>query len=190
MKIKARLVKAFTKDKNQGNPAGVILDANNLSDKQMIKISSELGFSESAFIQKSKDADYKVRFFTPIQEIGLCGHATIATFHSLIETNNIKFNGSENKTVTQETKEGILNVACHKNGFIEMSQNEPNFFDPVHNRKEIVKLLNIDETDIMEYPIQTVSTGVPKLMIPVKSLKILFDIKPDLNGIREYCKKN
>lgn len=53
MKKKAILVKAFTKDKSQGNPAGVIFEADNLNDYQMLKISAELGFSESAFVQKS-----------------------------------------------------------------------------------------------------------------------------------------
>jgi trans-2,3-dihydro-3-hydroxyanthranilate isomerase len=58
--MKAILVKAFTKDKNQGNPAGVIFDADKLLDQRMIDISKELGFSESAFITKS----YKAKFWT------------------------------------------------------------------------------------------------------------------------------
>ena len=67
MKIKAKIVNAFAENPNGGNPTGVILDVNNLSEQQMIEISSKLGFSESAFVQKSGKADFRVRFFSPLR---------------------------------------------------------------------------------------------------------------------------
>lgn len=188
MDIKVELVKAFTKDKNQGNPAGVVLDADGLTEKQMMKISAELGFSESAFVQKSDKADYKVRFFTPTHEFDLCGHATIATFYSLVKSGRIKIKG-ECKDLTQETKAGILPVTCYKNGLIVMTQSKPKFYDVIDDRKGIAGLLNITKEDITELPMQIVSTGAPKLMIPISSLDALFSIKPDFEGIKKYCKK-
>src|SRR3972149_3933249 len=101
MTKEAILVKAFTKDSDQGNPAGVILGADDLTDLQMISISAELGFSESAFVQTSSKADFKVSFFTPNEEVPLCGHATIGTFHVLHEKGLISQGVS-----TQETKAG------------------------------------------------------------------------------------
>lgn len=182
MKIKAILVKAFTKDKSQGNPAGVIFDADNLSDHQMIKISAELGFSESAFVQKTDKADFRVRFFTPAQEVDLCGHATIASIHALQEEGKIS-----GDVITIETKVGVLPIEYLQNGMIVMTQAEPRFGGSNHNRKEIARLLNISEKEIIDYPIEIVSTGTPKLIIPVKSLETLFKIKPDLDGIKKYC---
>lgn len=189
MQIKTKFVNAFTENPNGGNPAGVILDANNLSQQQMIGISSKLGFSESAFVQESDKANYKVRFFSPTQEVDLCGHATIATFHSLIEAGQIDFGSSESKIVTQETKSGILPVECYQNGLIVMTQKKSEYYHIENDRDLISKLLNIKTDDLMEYPIQSVSTGVLKLIIPVKSLDVLFKIKPDLEGIKEYCKR-
>jgi len=55
-----KLVKAFTKDPAQGNPAGVVHDADDLSDNQMQEIAKTLGFSESAFVLKSNKADFRV----------------------------------------------------------------------------------------------------------------------------------
>ncbi|MEK6264950.1 MAG: PhzF family phenazine biosynthesis protein, partial [Clostridium sp.] len=55
----------------------------NLKEKDMISIAKKLGFSETAFVQSSNVADFKVRFFTPSEEVDLCGHATIATFYVL-----------------------------------------------------------------------------------------------------------
>ena len=187
MQVKVKFVNAFTERSKGGNPAGVIVDADNLTDSQMMDISSKLGFSESAFVQKSKNADFKVRFFSPTQEVDLCGHATIAIFHTLIELCKIDFGTLDTKIVTQETRSGILPVECNKNGLIVMTQKKPKFYQFENDRELISKLLGIKLTDLMDYPIQSVSTGVSKLIIPVKSLDVLYRIIPDLDGIKEYC---
>ncbi len=181
MGIEVKLVKAFTKDKNQGNPAGVILKADNLTDKKMIQVTNELGFSESVFIQRSDKADYKFRFFSPKQEVGLCGHATIAGFH--VVTKNSP------KMYTMETKEGIFPIACYEEGLIFMQQKNPEFFNYKSDRGEVSTLLGISKSDLLDYPLQIVSTGTPKLIIPIVSLDVLFKIKPNLKGIEEYCKR-
>lgn len=58
-----------------GNPAGVVLEADGLSDEWMQRIAAEIGFSETAFLR----ADGSIRYFSPIAEVPFCGHATIAT---------------------------------------------------------------------------------------------------------------
>lgn len=189
MKEQAFLVKAFTKEKEQGNPAGVVLHADHLSSDQMTAIAGELGFSESAFVQKSDLADYKVRFFTPTQEVDLCGHATIATFHILVQNNKIIFDGSGPVQKTQETRAGVLPVTCYPDGLIVMDQNRPHFYEPDLNRRILAQFLSLNENDLLDYPIQSVSTGTPKLIIPVRSLDLLFAINPDLEGIAKYCKE-
>lgn len=80
MKINAYTLNSFAKTKEGGNPAGVVTNADSLSEEEMRKIAAVLGFSETAFVLKSNAADFKVRFFTPNEEVDLCGHATIATF--------------------------------------------------------------------------------------------------------------
>lgn len=76
-------VDSFTKEKLTGNPAGVVTNADGLSDQQMQKIARELNNSETAFIfYPENDAyDVKVRFFTPTREVLICGHATIAAHY-------------------------------------------------------------------------------------------------------------
>jgi trans-2,3-dihydro-3-hydroxyanthranilate isomerase len=182
------LVKAFTQDKTQGNPAGVVLDADDLLDAQMLKISSDLGFSESAFVQSSSHADYRVRFFSPKQEVSLCGHATIATFHTLVEQGKIKIQRNFVR-MTQETQAGVLPVSCYQNGLIVMTQNKPTFGFIEKDKQKIAALLSLPASALLDEPIQSVSTGVPKLLIPVANLKWLHQIKPDLSGIRQYCRE-
>ena len=80
------VVSAFCKDGRGGNKAGVVLDHQDLVPAEMTAIAKELGCSETAFVMPSDTADFKLRYFTPTEEVPLCGHATIATFsllHSL-----------------------------------------------------------------------------------------------------------
>ena len=76
-------VDAFTDKKFAGNPAGVVLDADGLSEAQMQAIASELNNSETAFVlaPEADDHDVRVRFFTPTTEVRSCGHATIAVHY-------------------------------------------------------------------------------------------------------------
>jgi len=187
--MKIKLIKAFTKDKNNGNPAGVVPDADKLTEKDMPKISSGLGFSESAFVMKSEKADHKIRFFSPTQEVDICGHATIAVFHCLIESGRIRFEDYGEKTFTMETKNGVFPVTCHKDGLVEIVQDKAQYNDVAVGKREIAKMLNIKEADIMKHPLQIVSVGTPKLMISLVSIDALFSIMPDLEGIRRCCEK-
>ncbi|OGI36044.1 MAG: hypothetical protein A2283_09855 [Lentisphaerae bacterium RIFOXYA12_FULL_48_11] len=188
--MKAILVKVFTQDKAQGNPAGVVFDADKLLDNQMLEISKGLGFSESAFVVKSDKANFGIRYFTPTQEVDLCGHATSATVYALLKKKKIYLGKEKSKTITIETKAGIFPVEVHKDGLIVMTQTQPQFWEDFHNKNEVAKLLGISLQEIIDYPIQTVSTGTPKLMVGVNSLETLFSIKPYLEGIEMYCKEH
>lgn len=188
--MKAILVKAFTKDKEKGNPAGVIFDADKLLDGQKSEVAKMLGFSESAFVVKSKEANFGLRFFSPLQEMELCGHATIAAVYALMKKGKIYLGREKSKTITVETKAGILSVEVNKTGLIVMSQNEPQFWGDAHSKNEVARILGIHVQQLADYPIQTVSTGTPKLIIGVDSLKTLLGIRPDMEGIKAYCKEH
>ncbi|HSX05420.1 MAG TPA: PhzF family phenazine biosynthesis protein [Candidatus Saccharimonadales bacterium] len=182
----AILVKAFTKDKAAGNPAGLVLNAEDLTDQQMQHIASELGFSESAFVSLSDIADFRVRFFSPTQEVDFCGHATVATFYALMRQGRIT--AEHHRTVTQETNIGVSHVTCYADGRIVMAQAKPVFGTAEEDRAKIASLLGIEPERLLDYPLQVVSTGTPKLMIPVDSLKTLNAIQPNLEEIATYCK--
>lgn len=70
---------AFVTVAGLGNPAGVVLDAQGLSDDAMQQIAAAMGFNETAFVLPSDRADLRIRYWTPGHEVNLCGHATIAT---------------------------------------------------------------------------------------------------------------
>jgi PhzF family phenazine biosynthesis protein len=71
----------------------------------MRKIAGILGFSETAFVMKSDCANFKVRFFTPHEEVDFCGHATVGTYFTLLSQDHI-----QPGKYLQETKAGVLNA--------------------------------------------------------------------------------
>ena len=99
------IVNAFTANGEHGNPAGVILDADELTEGQMLAIARQVGLSETAFVSESDTATKKVRFFASTEEVDLCGHATIAAW-SLLKSLGIIANGA----YKQETRAGTLGI--------------------------------------------------------------------------------
>ena len=77
---------AFTERNRGGNPAGVVLDARDMTDVDMQRIAAEIGYSETAFVRPGQDPDrFVVRYFSPLAEVDFCGHATIATAVAMAE---------------------------------------------------------------------------------------------------------
>lgn len=184
MKIIAYKINAFAKTAEGGNPAGVVLHADRLLEDEMKQIAGILGFSETAFVMKSNAADYKIRFFTPTEEVDLCGHATIGTYSVLLIKGYIKPG-----TYTQETKAGILKVEVKEDTTIMMNQTLPQFSESV-DIKEVADSLNTAITNIRkDLPVQVVSTGLRDILIPVKSMEILNGIKPDFDKITQVSRK-
>ena len=84
-RVHIKQVDAFADKPLTGNPAGVVLDAEGLSDRDMMTIAREMSVPETAFIlpASTAHADLRIRWFTSTVEVPLCGHATIAGFHAL-----------------------------------------------------------------------------------------------------------
>lgn len=189
MAERIQLVKAFATNPDQGNPAGVLLNADHLSADEMTAIAAQLGFSESAFVQDSNIADFKLRFFSPTQEVGLCAHATIAAFHTLNHVGRLMFDGEISHT-SQETQLGVFEIEVHQDGLVTMQQAPVEYLAIENDRHKISKLLNINANDFLDYPLELVSTGTPKMMIPVKNLDCIKMIRPNLDAISDYCEKS
>src|SRR5476649_1744004 len=98
--MRSYIVDSFTKEAFKGNPAGVCFPEHPLPDEQMLKIAQEFGLSETAFVRPTDEAGiYDIRYFSPKQEIPLCGHATLASAKVIFQNtgeNEIHFITVEN----------------------------------------------------------------------------------------------
>ena len=172
---------AFPKDDNGGNKAGVYINADDLSDNEMQEIAKMVNYSETAFVMKSEIADFKVRFFTPLSEVDLCGHATIATF-SLLRILKIIGPG----IFTQETKAGILSLDV-RDEFVFMQQPKPKFSEivPKEELKLCFKSVKFNEN----LTAQVVSTGIREIFLPVESVEELNNLEPNFDNMILLAKK-
>lgn len=179
-------IDSFTKEKFSGNPAGVITNADGLSSDEMQKIARELNNSETAFIFSSNSSDYDVhiRFFTPTNEVPICGHATIAAHYARAIENKL-----ETSKVYHKTGAGILPVDIVKenNDYkITMTQGKIEFGHIIQgtNREKLLSAINISEDDLLEsYPIQIVSTGHSKVMVGIKNIETLNKMNPNYDAL-------
>ncbi|MCX6119280.1 MAG: PhzF family phenazine biosynthesis protein [Proteobacteria bacterium] len=189
MKYSFIWVDAFTDQKFGGNPCAVFLSADALSDRQMLALAKETNLSETAFIVKSKSADFGARYFTPSEEIPLAGHPTIATIRSLIEARKITMD-RPHKSISLELKAGIVAIDIFREGEdafnIVMSQKKPEFL-LTHDRKIVADLFGINESDLLpDCPVQTVSTGTPQLMVPVRTHDALQRARMNVSQYKAY----
>jgi trans-2,3-dihydro-3-hydroxyanthranilate isomerase len=184
------LVDAFTDRPLKGNACAVVFDANSLDDATMQAIAREMNLSETAFVMLSHVADYGVRYFTPAEEIPLAGHPTIATSFALVETGRLAIQ-DERMTVTLELRVGVINVEIESSQRrvqnIVMSQKKPQFL-ATYDPDEVLPVFGLSLDDALpNVPIQTVSTGTPQIMIPVRNLDCLHRIHlniPAYNDLR------
>ena len=168
---------AFTDKAGMGNPAGVVFECDDLTKDEMQKSAEKIGFNETVFLLASKEADIKMRYFTPGHEMNLCGHATIAGVKALFEKENKKI-----KTV--ETLSGIIdvNMEVQNTGktFISMKQLPAQFEEFKGDKAKLAEAIGITEKDIDDdLPIMYGSTGIWTLLIPIKKLDIFSKMKPE-----------
>lgn len=170
-----------------GNPAGFVdLRGTNidLPEEVMKAIAKAVGFSETAFIRTSKHADFSVRFFTPSDEVDLCGHATIGLYAGLFKLGLV-----EAGSYSQKTKAGTLKVIIDEEGKVLMEQAAP-ILGERYTDKDIALSLGLDLEDLHPtLPIQAVSTGLLDLMIPLKDRSILEKINKNDEAVTKISQK-
>lgn len=186
--LKVYQVDSFTTEKFKGNPAGVVLNADGLTEQEMLYIARELNNSETAFIFQPDGPDHEVRirYFTPKTEVPVCGHATIAAHYVRARELNL---GST--TVIHKIGIGILPVEIRKEGndySIVMTQGKVEFCPPLARpkRDKIVQALRLEEEELdHRRPVQIVSTGHSKVMIGIKSRQKLNNLIPDMQALAQ-----
>lgn len=191
-KIEFFYVDAFTTETFGGNPAGVIPNAENLTDEDMQKIANELNLSETAFLlpTSNADANYKIRYFTPTKEVDFCGHATLGTAW-LMAT---KYNWvDKDDKIVFESNIGLIPVKwlIENNQLtrVSMTQVRPQVKSIDISPAVVSNLVGIHETDIDDrYPIKIANTGVPHLMVPVKTRQAIDQAEPNLNELKKMNK--
>lgn len=174
-------VDVFTEELLMGNPAAVVLEADSLDEVQMQGIAFENGSPETAFVLRSRKADLRLRFFSPFSEELLSGHATIGAIWCLAERR--AFGGVVGGRQRLETAAGILPFSIESTvegpRRVWMTQKRP-MFASEGDIKEVASALGVGVDALFhdEFPMSRASTGLPCLIVPVRSIDAIRKMEP------------
>jgi trans-2,3-dihydro-3-hydroxyanthranilate isomerase len=171
-------VDVFTDTPFGGNPLAVFPDAQGLTNEEMQRIAQEMNLSETTFVlpPQAPHADFKVRIFTPVKELPFAGHPVVGTHWVLAHLGRVPLREPLTR-VAFELGVGVLPGDLHvTDGQVErvvMTQDRPTFHALLEDVGELASGLGlppeaITETDL---PVHVVSTGVPQMMVPIRSLE-------------------
>ncbi|WP_422485762.1 PhzF family phenazine biosynthesis protein [Gudongella sp. DL1XJH-153] len=197
MEVNIFQVDAFTREPFGGNPAGVITNSKGISEENMQKIANEMNLSETAFVRQLDDCYFKIRYFTPLCEVDLCGHATIAAIHTLANKGYIRPIENGSKMATIETGVGPLQVEIDFENFspvnITMSQDKPRSVGVVEDTKELLECFGLDGEDVgvvdEKLAPEMISTGLPDIMLPIRDKETLLKMEVDFCRLRDLSIK-
>jgi trans-2,3-dihydro-3-hydroxyanthranilate isomerase len=165
-------VDVFTDRRFGGNPLAVFLDGAGLSDQEMQSIAREMNLSETTFVlpPTRQDCAALVRIFTPGNELPFAGHPTIGTAWVLATQGRLATDAS---TTALEETVGRVPISfegdASRPAFVWMDHTDPVFGEPLAERADIADALGLTEADLLdEHPIQTGSTGVAFLYVPLR----------------------
>lgn len=176
----------------EGNPLAVFRDGRGLSDQEMQALAREMNLSETTFVLPrepsiERERGVRVRIFTVQEELPFAGHPTLGTaFHLRGSTGA--------REIALDLNVGRVPVQFEEKlgqpMFGEMTQVNPEF-GPRHDREAVVRASGLCDGDIdPSLPIETVSTGVPFTIVPLRGLEIIRDLRVDMKGSEEYLERS
>lgn len=180
--MKFYIADAFAEELFGGNPAGVVLIPEGEdfpAESLMVRTAAELRYSETAFVKRLGEKAFHLRYFTPTDEVDLCGHATIASFGVLVEEGLIR----SGDFCSLQTKAGSLQVEIRQ-GMVFMEMGEAALLGPVPDLPALAGVLGISESDFAMEP-AIVSTGLPDILAPIRNRDLLLTMKPDFPAMAE-----
>jgi trans-2,3-dihydro-3-hydroxyanthranilate isomerase len=172
-----------------GNPLAVFPEAEGITDEQMLKIAREMNLSETVFVLKSESDEVRrrLRIFTPTREIPFAGHPIVGTWTALTLEGVVPIpeGGNGWQRIFHEVGIGVLPVDIEfKDGQLAQVVMTQGAFEIIHEiddaqeQAEVARALGIAREDLDEtLPIQVITTGLSCLVVPIRSLADLRDIR-------------
>jgi trans-2,3-dihydro-3-hydroxyanthranilate isomerase len=188
-KVPVYLYDAFSRHVFGGNVAGVVIDAG-VDDTTMQSMAAEMPVATTGFVSRCADGSWDLRFFTPTQEIDMCGHVVVGTFSALADLDLIDA-GAGARAVAR-TKAGPIAVLVRfRDGrpLIEMELRRPEFRAIALDRDELSAMLGLASEEMHPtLPLAIVSTAIAHLVVPVRDLAALKKLTPDASRLGRLSK--
>ena len=177
MELEYALVDVFAEQPLEGNMLAIFADGRGLNDAQMQALARETNLSETTFVlPREGDDAVRVRIFTTEEELPFAGHPTLGTA-AWLYLNHPRLKGAQE--IVLELNSGKIPVRFEPQPegelgvFGRMRQRDP-IFGPIHDHAEVAQAIGMALDDLdPEHPIQTVSTGMPFCIVPIRSVEAL-----------------
>lgn len=189
-------VDVFTSVPLEGNQLAVFADGSSLSDAEMQALAKETNLSETTFIlprdaATESERGVRVRIFTTTEELPFAGHPTLGT--AMVLRNDAQRGNGAAEEIALDLNVGRIPVRFSmRDGlpFGLMTQRDPEF-KKKHSREDVARAAGLALDDIADdLPIQTVSTGNPFAIVPLKSLAVLQNLSPTWANMKTYLEKS
>ena len=180
------ILSSFISKNGGGNKAAVVFDDFGLSEQQMLNISRENNFSETAFIdlRNSEGNRFNIRYFTPTEEVDICGHAALASFYVLRQLGYLS-----GETAYHRNKAGDLKVFIEKD-IILIEMKKPEIVMQL-DMDIILETVDIGRDKIITGDsgmVSVVSTGLKDIILEVDGLDTLKNMKIKKDSMIKVCR--
>jgi PhzF family phenazine biosynthesis protein len=191
--LPVRLYASFAAQPGGGNIAGVVYDEVGLRDSEMQQIAADLNAPTTGFVTELGENAYQVRFFSPTEEMDMCGHVTVGVFSALSDDGRLTgasspFGGS----ATQKTGAGCLAIAlAARDGgqvVVKMRQNPPSYLDVSVSKHDLAAPLGV-EAEMIVGDLGAVSTALRHLFVQLPDTDALRSLRPNDAGLTALCKQ-
>jgi trans-2,3-dihydro-3-hydroxyanthranilate isomerase len=169
MSLPFTIVHDVAAETSAGTVLAVVRGAAGLSDEILQKITREMNYSETTFIlsEEERDGGYDVRIFTPGGEVPFAGHPTLGTAHVI-----------RDEILATPAERLVLNLEAGKIpvtfGDVLWMRQLPPTFGPALDPNRLARVLGLEDRDLEDrHPVREVSTGLPAIIVPVRSLEAL-----------------
>ena len=192
-----RLIDAFADQPYMGNPAGVLLDADGLDERQMQLIAREINASETAFVANTNSLHEppRLRWFSPTTEVGFCGHATLATAHAWAERvghdellakpdTRLEFQSAAGRLalVPEKLSEGSPRLIWW------LAMPDPQLTPDGTNPTVLATALTLT-AEQLQPDVPVMRTRDDDLILIIRSWRALAEMRPNMLELRKICRK-
>lgn len=184
---------AYTDRSFVGNPSGVVLTEGKMTDEECLKAARELKHSETTCVRRLDTDIYHVRYFSPVKEVSLSGHAALGTFWTLAHLGYI--DGREEEVqIRQYTKAGALRAKIQfheeKVSFVQIELPKMKLVEEIEDVREVAEAFKLDLEDLDgELKPAVIDAGIRAMVIPVREKAVLKKMEPKRRRMARLTEK-
>ena len=189
------LYDAFSAHAFGGSQAAIVIDASSIDSSQRQQIAREIGMPATAFVDQIGADWIRAQFMSTVMELPMCGHGTICLFTHLLETGLLTLNDNEASSLQLRLPMTTATVSLDRGADgrprVMLDISPPEFESPPPHIGSLLTLLGLDADALDdELPLETARGDFIHLMVPLAGLAAMRTIKPDFNGMIDFCRSN